>query len=183
VSVPRSRAGCRSVGNIPCRGVPQTGHASAFKPSSAPQHEQKAAMFSSPLAVSLWMNPETGRIQTTQSSEAPHPKKMRGPFKPSFNLSGAVAETPTLRSASSGAERLTDLSLAFLCRAPPSSWFRRVVEKAVPRASLPAMIAFRDRSTPPGQHFYCLLQGALGRPEKGDWSGFGGGCLSCGPDR
>jgi hypothetical protein len=34
---------CRS-GNIPCRGVPQTGHASARRVISAPQHVQKAAI-------------------------------------------------------------------------------------------------------------------------------------------
>ena len=34
---------CRS-GNIPCRGVPQTGHASALRVISAPQHVQKAAI-------------------------------------------------------------------------------------------------------------------------------------------
>jgi hypothetical protein len=36
-------AGGGSGCNIPCRGAPQTGHASAFKVISAPQHVQKAA--------------------------------------------------------------------------------------------------------------------------------------------
>jgi hypothetical protein len=33
----------KSGGDIPCRGLPHTRHASAFKVISAPQHEQKAA--------------------------------------------------------------------------------------------------------------------------------------------
>jgi hypothetical protein len=36
---PPGRSGC----NIPCRGLPQIGHALAFKVISAPQHPQKAA--------------------------------------------------------------------------------------------------------------------------------------------
>jgi hypothetical protein len=35
----RARSGC----DIPCRGAPHTGHASAFRVISAPQHAQKAA--------------------------------------------------------------------------------------------------------------------------------------------
>ena len=41
---PGSNIGRRSGGNIPCRGVPQTAQASAFKVISAPQHAQNAAI-------------------------------------------------------------------------------------------------------------------------------------------
>jgi hypothetical protein len=49
---------------MPCRGVPQTGHASAFKVISAPQHEQKAAIFLTlQNSYGLWMNAGTAKIQ------------------------------------------------------------------------------------------------------------------------
>jgi hypothetical protein len=41
-SLVSSKSGC----DIPCRGVPHTGHVSAFKVISAPQHAQKAATLS-----------------------------------------------------------------------------------------------------------------------------------------
>jgi hypothetical protein len=54
---PTSSAGRASGGNIPCRGVPQTGHDSAFKVISAPQHAQKAATsFSLRSSFSILMN-------------------------------------------------------------------------------------------------------------------------------
>jgi hypothetical protein len=43
LSVPTPYVSNRSGGDIPCWRVPYTGHASAFKAISAPQHEQKAA--------------------------------------------------------------------------------------------------------------------------------------------
>jgi hypothetical protein len=42
-SVLTSKASNKSGCAIPCLGVPHTGHASAFKVISAPQHPQKAA--------------------------------------------------------------------------------------------------------------------------------------------
>jgi hypothetical protein len=57
---PRGRSGC----NIPCRGLPQIGHASAFKVISAPQHAQKAATSSvSTNAMSLLMNVRRAKIR------------------------------------------------------------------------------------------------------------------------
>ena len=49
---------------MPCRGVPQTGHASAFNWISAPQHEQKAAMFLilPKDCYGLWMKAARARI-------------------------------------------------------------------------------------------------------------------------
>jgi len=61
---PESSPGRKSGGNIPCRGVPQTAHASAFNVISAPQHAQKAAIsLISPIALACWMNGATGKIQ------------------------------------------------------------------------------------------------------------------------
>jgi len=49
---------------MPCRGVPQTAHASAFNVISAPQHAQKAAIsVISPTTLALWMNQATAKIQ------------------------------------------------------------------------------------------------------------------------
>jgi hypothetical protein len=49
---------------MPCRGVPQTAHASAFNVISAPQHAQKAAIsIISPIALACWMNGPTAKIQ------------------------------------------------------------------------------------------------------------------------
>jgi len=49
---------------MPCRGVPQTGHASAFNVISAPQHEQKAAMFLTlQNCYGLWMKAGRAKIQ------------------------------------------------------------------------------------------------------------------------
>jgi len=43
LSAPTPNASNKSACDIPCWGVPDTGHASAFKVISAPQHDQKAA--------------------------------------------------------------------------------------------------------------------------------------------
>ncbi len=53
---PGSNIGRRSGGSIPCRGVPQTAQASAFKVISAPQHAQKAAIiiYSLQIAFAYW---------------------------------------------------------------------------------------------------------------------------------
>jgi hypothetical protein len=50
-----------SARNIPCRGVPQTRHASSFAVISAPQHPQKAAIASLP--VCCWMTPRRPKIR------------------------------------------------------------------------------------------------------------------------
>jgi hypothetical protein len=71
VSVAILNAGCRSGCNIPCRGVPQTAHASAFKPISAPQHEQKAAMSFTPHHWSFLFDERKNREDSNTTAQFP----------------------------------------------------------------------------------------------------------------
>jgi hypothetical protein len=56
---------------MPWRGVPHTGHASAFNLISAPQHAQKAAIsFALHNCFVCWMSAATARIQDVLTSSA-----------------------------------------------------------------------------------------------------------------